>query len=325
MKSKLFFLLSLFVIALTGCSPAATPRPVSVVETVVVMEMVEGEPVEVVVTPLPEATALPYAGSGEEVLLSDEPGNASQLISAPPANRMVIKDAEIELLVRDTDQALTNVTQMAADYGGYIISSQTWYDGDFKYATLRLAIPSTSFETALNNLRILGIQVLRETASGQDVSAEYVDLQTRLTNLEATAARVRAFLDEAKTVEESLQISAQLSELEGQIEQIKGQMRYFEGRTTFSTVTVYLTPERPTPIPTPTPTATPGWNPGETFREASGTLVTISQNTVDRLIWLLVVAGPFIVFFGLILWSLRVAWRSRKPHGNSPAPQTPGD
>ncbi|HLF88093.1 MAG TPA: hypothetical protein VI451_04055 [Anaerolineales bacterium] len=62
------------------------------------MEMVEGEPVEVVVTPLPEATALPYAGSGEEVLLSDEPGDASQLISAPPANRMVIKDAEMELL-----------------------------------------------------------------------------------------------------------------------------------------------------------------------------------------------------------------------------------
>jgi len=42
--------------------------------------------------------------------------------------------------------------------------------------------------------------------------------------LEATAARVRAFLDQARTVEESLKINGQLSELEGQIEQVKGQL-----------------------------------------------------------------------------------------------------
>jgi hypothetical protein len=201
---------------------------------------------------------------------------------------------------------------MASDFGGYLISSQTWFDSDFKYATLRLAVPSVSFETALNNLRILGLQILRETASGQDVSAEYVDLETRLTNLEATAARVRVFLDEAKTVEESLQVSAQLSELEGQIEQIKGQMRYYESRTAFSTVTVFLTPERPTP----TPTATPGWNPGQTFEEATGTLLTVSQGAIDSLIWFAVVIGPFVLILIVLLWS----WRSSRRKGSKPTP-----
>ena len=327
-----FILILALLWGLAACSPAATPHPVA--ESVVIEEIVETAGEQVIVTQvvevereaMMEATQAPAAESGG---LSDEPGSFDQLNFTSPA-RMVIKDAEMELLVRDTDQALANVTQMASDFGGYLISSQTWYDGDFKYATLRLAVPSASFETALNTLRILGIQVLRETASGQDVSAEYVDLQTRLTNLEATAARVRAFLEEAKTVEESLRVSAQLSELEGQIEQIKGQMRYYEGRTAFSTVTVFLTPERPTPTPTltptltPTPTATPSWNPGATFQEASGTLVTISQGTADLLIWAGVVLGPFALLFVALAWGWRTARRTGSRKAVSP-PQTPGD
>jgi hypothetical protein len=228
---------------------------------------------------------------------------------------MVIKDAEMELLVDDTDLAILQVTQMAADYDGYIISSQTWYDYGFKYASLRLGIPSVHFEKALNRLRGLGLQILRENASGQDVSAEYVDLQSRLTNLEATAARVREFLADAKTVGESLRISGQLAELEAQIEQVKGQMRYYEGRAAVSTVTVYLTPEFPTPTPTftptptSTPTPTPGWNAGETFDDASGVLVDMSHSTADVVIWLAVVGGPpalLVLAVGVLLrWVLR--------------------
>lgn len=306
MKPKILFLFFLFCLAVSACSPAMATQVVTRVETVVVTEMVEGQPVEVVA----EATAMyePEYSDGL-AMLNDEPGSAAQLITAPAANRMVIKDAEMELLVRDTDLALANVTQMASDYGGYLISSQTWYDGDFKYATMRLAVPSTDFETALNNLRILGLEVLRETASGQDVSSDYVDLQTRLDNLEATAARVREFLAAAKTVEESLNVSAELSELEGQIEQIKGQMRYYEGRTAFSTVTVSLTPQRPTPEPSPTPTATPGWNPGQTFAEASDTLITVSQSSIDVIIWFAVVIGPFLAIVFLLIWGWRATHR----------------
>jgi hypothetical protein len=327
MKPKFLFLLFLMIAALSACSPGAVPT-LTVVETVVVTQIVEGEAVEVIVTATPEPLIIPRQQATQQatqlipdsqvVAINDEPGNPGQLAVVSPASRMVIKDAEMELLVRDTDQSLANVTQMAVDYGGYIISSQSWYDGDYKYATMRLAVPSASFEIALNNLRLLGLKMLRETASGQDVGSEYVDLQTRLANLEATAARVRAFLDEAKTVEESLKVNNQLSGLEGQIEQIKGQMGYFEGRTAFSTVTVFLTPERPTPTPTPTPTATPGWNPGETFTKASGTLITFSQSTVDFLIWFGVVLGPFLLILVVLLWSWRASRRRVPKHTPEP-------
>ena len=253
----------------------------------------------------------PVSGSS-----ADQAGNAGQTTTSGDlallnyqsnSARMVIKDAEIELMVENTDQAIDQVTQMAADYGGYLISSQSWFDGELKYATIRLAVPSQAFETALTNLRHIAVQVTKETGSGQDVSAEYTDLQSRLTNLEATAARVREFLNAAQTVDESLKVNQQLSDLEAQIEQVKGQMKYYEGRSAFSTITANLIPQRPalTPTPTATPTATPtpkpAWNPTNTFHSASGVLSTLFRATIDLLIWLIVVFGPFVVVLVVVI------------------------
>lgn len=230
----------------------------------------------------------------------------TQLIHAPVAQRMVIKDASLQLLVRDADNILVEITQLTVDYGGYILSSNSWYDQGYKYAEIKVAIPSTNFEEALNELRRLGLQLLSETASGQDVSAEYVDLQSQLTNLEATAARVREFLQAAQSVDEALRISQELSNLEAQIEQVKGQMRFYEGRSAYSTVNVRLNPEFPpptptaSPTPTPTPMPTPGWDPGQTFQQAAQITVSMGRSTVDVLIWLVVVAGPIALVVGLL-------------------------
>jgi hypothetical protein len=92
--------------------------------------------------------------------------------------------------------------------------------------------------------------------------------------------------------------------LEGQIEQVKGQMQYYEGRAAFSTISVDLNPQRPTPIPTPTPTPVV-WSPGATFTSASGVLVNLVQKAVDGLIWLVVVLGPFILMLVLLYWAIR--------------------
>ena len=161
----------------------------------------------------------------------------------------------MDLLVQDTRIATDQVTSLAASQGGYILSSNIWYKDNFPYANLRMAVPSANFEATLNLLRGFAIKVNSENASGQDVSAEYADLQSRLTNLEATRDRVRAFLDDATTVEELLKINQTLSDLEGQIEQVKGQMKFYEGRAAFSTIDVTLNPQYPTPTPTATPTA----------------------------------------------------------------------
>jgi hypothetical protein len=355
-RLPIFF--TLIILLLTACSPKATvktqglmslgAKAAAATQAVEVEKVVPAAATMVVRSTDAAATMMmsvrsteaPAAVHSQNADQSTTSSDVAMLSYKSSSVRMVIKDAEMQLLVEDTDRAIDQVTQMAADYGGYLLSSESWFDGEFKYATIRLAVPSEAFETALTNLRHIGVKVIKETGSGQDVSAEYTDLQSRLTNLEATAARVREFLKAAQTVEESLKVNQQLSDLEAQIEQIKGQMKYYEGRAAFSTITANLVPQRPTPTPSPTATITPTptptatttpkarWNPVHTMDSATNVLGILFRATIDLLIWLIVVFGPFILVLCLILWVLdrilhlrtRVRANIRKSPPPPPAP-----
>lgn len=237
--------------------------------------------------------------------------------SAGYRDQMVIKNGDIRLLVSDSDRALDGVTQVVTDVRGYVISSRVWYqdyyDTNYKYATITMGVPVDQFENALRRLRGLAVRVLEDTASGDDVTDQYVDLQSQLTNLEATRDRIKSFLDQAKNVDEALRINQQLSEVEVQIEKIKGQMNYLSNRSAFSTITINLEPELPKIEATPTPTATPrqlgAWNPGTTTTDATNTLVSVYRLIVEFLIWLFIVIvpifGPPILLIWLVVWLLR--------------------
>ncbi len=228
-------------------------------------------------------------------------------------NRMIIKNAELQMLVADTDTAMDLATQIVADAGGYIISSRVWYEEwenmSYKYASLTLGIPVIQFETAMRRLRGTAIQVIDESASGQDVTDEYVDLESRLVNLRATRDRIREFLDQAEDVEQALQVNAELSAVEAEIETVQGRMNYLFDRAAYSTISVQLKPEYP-PEQTPTPTPLPEpWNITKVTESASHTLVSILQTITEILVWLGIVAGPFIIPPLAIAWFI---WHNQR-------------
>ena len=254
-------------------------------------------------------------------------GQGGENIVVQNTNRKIIKNADVRLLVKDTNVAVSRATQVISDLGGYIISSRIWYQdyygNNLMYATITLGIPVDEFEHALNRLRDLSIRVLDENASGEDVTDQYVDLESQLANLEATRARVQAFLEDAKTVEEALRINQELANLEAQIEQIKGRMNFLSDRSAFSTITANFEPEFPVLTPTPTatiaPTNTPRptatlapWKPGDTYGDAQRTITVVYRGIGNFLIWLGVVILPIILPPAIILWAL---WKllNRKP------------
>jgi hypothetical protein len=213
--------------------------------------------------------------------------------------------AELRLLVGDTDIAIDRLTQIVGDVNGYIISSRVWYESwigeNYKYASVTMGVPVDRFETAMRRLRGVAAQVQDETASGQDVTDEYVDLDSRLDNLKATRDRIREFLDQAESVEESLRINEGLKKVEAEIETVQGRMNYLFDRAAYSTITVQISPELPdaptptlTPPPTPTPTPEP-WRASAVAQDAGQTLVAILRVLAEITIWFSVVFLPFIL------------------------------
>ncbi len=238
-----------------------------------------------------------------------------QLVSAPaqPSNRKIIKNGEMRLAVEDTAVAVSRITQIAADAGGYLLSSRAWTQEDaatgeaHRYASITLSVPSDRFEEALNRLRGLAVRVVDETASGEDVTDQYVDLQSQLKNYQATRDRIRGFLDQAQSVEEALKVNEQLAAVEAEIERIQGQINYLAGRSAFSTIAVNIEPDLPPLVAAPEP-APEVWSANATFIEASAALQIVAQRFADLLIWFGVVILPFILLILLVAWPIWRFW-----------------
>lgn len=329
-RSVLFMLPVVAMLVLAACGgAAATESPVTF----------SSEPVAATEAPAAEYDVFAEPGAPEEKSMrQDQPVDAGAIAPLATAaayeianssgdltviersNRMIVKNADVRLMVKDTDVAIDRATQIIGDAGGYIVSSRVWYQdyygNSLKYAAVTIGVPVDEFEKVLSRLRGLAVRVVDEIAAGDDVTEQYVDLQSQLVNLEATRARIQEFLQDAKTIDEALRINQELANIESQIEQIKGRMNYLNDRSAYSTITVNFEPEFPiltaTPTSTPRPTATPiPWNPNETFGEAKGTVTVLYQGIANFLIWLGVVILPIVLPPALILWAVW-KWLNRK-------------
>ena len=323
MKTKLFTTLSLIVIALTmltACGAAAA-TPAAPAQPGISVEENRAEP----------ADGFGFSGAGESeksaapvptagVVYQTVPDVENAPRQAASVDRKIIKNAEVNVLVEDSDIAIDRLTQVVGDAGGYIVSSRVWYqayrDGEnYKYATITLGIPVDQFEVTMRRVRGLAIRVTDENASGEDVTDQFVDLQSRLANLEATQARIQSFLENAKTVDEALRINQELSQIEAQIEEVKGRMTYLSDRSAFSTITVTISPQLPDLEPAPAPKP---WSPAETLKDATKTLVKAYQGIAEFAIWVFVAVLPILAPPLLIVWMLLKLLRRK------PAKQVPG-
>lgn len=311
------FLLACLMLILIACGAAEGPQAYTVevtrVVTETVVETVEAEEVMVEVTRVVVESVV--MAEGDTAAPPQPIGTAVH--QTAQQQRLIIKNGNMHITVEDTETAVNQATDTAVQLGGYIISQQVWDEGAYRFATMRLAVPVLRFEDALRAFRTLGT-VTNEAASGEDVTDEYVDLQSRLDNLIATRDRLRSFLDQATTVEEALRINEELKLVEEEIAVIQGRLNYLGDRAAFSTVDLALNPWIPTPTPSPTPSPTPiptaqAWHPGNTVQLAAVDLQETAQGTADFGIYYGIVCGPWLVLLGLaglVVWKI-VTWRRK--------------
>lgn len=220
--------------------------------------------------------------------------------------RLVIKNANLSLTVEQVTQAEAAVRELTGRMGGYIVKVENnGTDADLRtHMTIR--VPANRFDEALTGVQGLAKKVEQRTISGDDVTEEFVDLDSRLRNLEATRDRLLTFLDKATKVEDALNVNQSLSDVQGQIEQIRGRMQYLKQSAALSTIDVFLNPVPVTPI---VPEGT--WQPMEVARGALQTLIVIGQGLVSVLIVLVVWTPLWLPFVLAVFWATRRLRRSR--------------
>ena len=159
---------------------------------------------------------------------------------APAIDRMVVRTGTLQLVVSDVTGAIDQVAGIAVQNGGYVVSSQKAKNGERLSGYISIRVLASNYDAAVLALRSLALDVVNETSSSQDVTQEYVDLTSRLKNLQATDAQLLKIMAAAATTKDVLDVQAQLTNIEGQIEQTKGRMQYLEQTSSTSLINVQL-------------------------------------------------------------------------------------
>jgi len=242
-----------------------------------------------------------------ELASGGEFDSSGQTVNQLPVGqeRLIIRTADMSIVASDTEATLAQIAALADSSGGWVVSSNVYQSTDIsKTGYIQIRVPAEGFQSILDAIGGMAVEVTNLSTSGQDVTEEYVDLSARLGNLEATAARLRTFLDEARNVEDALAVNTELSRVEGEIEAMRGRIQFLEQSSAYSSIAVNVTPDE-----LAQPIQVAGWQPGGVARQAIEALINALQVVVNAAIWFVLFALPILVViaipFVLLIWLIR--------------------
>lgn len=250
-----------------------------------------------------------YNGAEESEEAAYSQDMKSSLSEGESTERMVIKDANLSIVVEEPSLSMDAIAEMAEEMGGFVVSSnlyetQTERGVKVPQARITIRVPSQRLNEALEQIKSGAGRVLSENVSGQDVTREYTDLASRLRNLESAEEQLAEILDEARDTEDVLNIYNRLVEVREEIEVIKGQMQYYEQSAALSAISVDIQANEAVQ-----PLTIGGWQPVGVAKRAIQALINTLKFLGNAAIWL----GLYLVPVVLILYlPVRWLWKGLK-------------
>jgi hypothetical protein len=217
-----------------------------------------------------------------------------QLTSVGPK---IIKTASISLDIKDQtfEQRTQDVILVASRHQGFITSSRT--SGEkHRSGIMVIRVPASQFEATMRELTALG-KVTGEQIAGEDVTAQFVDLEARLRNWEAQEAVLLKLMAKSTSIEDSLKVQQSLQDVQLAIEEIKGQLRLITDQTDMSTINLSLAEKAVVVVPAKGNAFVRAWQRGVDATVAVFTGIIIGLGFVAPLLLIVMAAGlAWLVF-----------------------------
>lgn len=179
------------------------------------------------------------ADTGTAVLTSGELESAGESAHAAESSK-IIYTANLTLESKDYDAARAALDAALAEAGGYLESSDEYANsGSRRSLSLTLRVPQENYESFLAAVAATG-NVTYKSQQADDVTTQYMDVETRLANLEAQRTRLQELQAQADNLSDLLQIETSLTDVQSQIESWQSQLDWYSNQVQQCTVYVNL-------------------------------------------------------------------------------------
>jgi hypothetical protein len=263
--------------------------------------------------PIPD---MAYDATGNAVKSIESGASSGQAVQTQ--ERMVIQTADLAIVVQNPQARMNEISKMAQDMGGYVVSSNLYQTStnlgkQVPEATIVVRVPSEKLDEALVLIKKDAGDVQYENRNGQDVTNAYVDLQAQLKAKEAAEAQLLKIMNDAVRAEDVLNTYMQVQSIQTEIEQLKGQIKYYDEAVALSSISVRLIAEEGTQ-----PIEIGPWKPAGAVKQAIEDLIVFFQNFVDFLIRFAIYILPALILIAIPLLILffigrAIYRRVRKP------------
>ena len=163
-------------------------------------------------------------------------GQMDNAVEQSVTERKLIKNGSMTLVVDNLEQTRSEVLNLIEKYGGYCANEQysSWEHSSAYNLTVR--IPCGNFDSFVADVEAGKGKIESKSMYINDVTAEYIDLETRLDTKRSYLARYKELLKSAKSVQEIVSIEDKIRSLEEEIDSTVGQLKYLSNQVDYSTL-----------------------------------------------------------------------------------------
>lgn len=231
--------------------------------------------------------------------------------SSELSSRLVIKTGNLNIVVKNIEDSVKKIIEYSQDKEGWVVTSNITEIEKIPSGIVIVRVPAEKFDEAITYFKGLAERVVFEGTQGQDITEEYVDLQSRLKNLEAAENQLLKLMERSGKLSEVLEVQRELTRTREEIELIKGRMQYLKESTEMATITVNLAlSEDLLPIP-----PAEKWRPKYILLQAWKNVLSFWREFSYFLIRIIVWSAVWLPF-GLVIWYGKKFWKKRqKPLG----------
>jgi hypothetical protein len=210
----------------------------------------------------------------------------------------VVRTISISLLAKDTAKAFADISHLTLQYNGTIqYSSITGDQAANRKASMTLSVPENQTAAVMEAIHHLNVTIESETTTAQNVTANYIDIRSRLNAAAAVEAQYLQILKNSKAIPDVVTVTDKLSETRANIESLKSQLNLLNQQTNYTSITISI-------YAAPMPVNESWTTLGEAMNAYQFLLTTLEWLGIAG-IWFVIYILPLGVLFTLVYFIVR--------------------
>ncbi len=247
MKKQILLLIVALTLLLTSCSSASNT---------------DNTAAESISAPQSASGSAEYQSMDDAAMLLEETGISVDVVESKMAEDMpvppvdggaqsdlaqieihdkIIYNADTVIETKDYDTTIAGINGLVSTHNGFVESSSVngvgYNSGGTRYADITIRVPSSSFTEITQNLSNFG-NVIHLYTHAQNVTAEYIDIESRLNSYRTQEERLLSMLSSAENLEEMLILESHLVDVRYNIEYYTTNLNRLKNDVDYSTITI---------------------------------------------------------------------------------------